>query len=74
MESGPVSAYDLTMLGISIISTVAAIVSAVIAVGAKNEALRIRQSITSNQATGAIDNHGNNSGVIAGSIAGNVER
>ena len=60
-------------------STIAAVVSAVIAVGAKNEVQKLKNTINGNKNTQisgdvSVSNSGDNNGVISGVNSGDIRR
>lgn len=68
---------EIASLVLSAISTLAAVVSAIAAIGAKNEVKKLRNSINGNgntQVSGdvSVSNSGNNRGVISGVNSGEI--
>ena len=68
---------EIASLVLSAISTLAAVVSAIAAVGAKNEVKKLKNSINGNGNTQvprdvSVSNSGNNRGVISGVNSGEI--
>lgn len=68
---------EIASLVLSAISTLAAVVSAIAAIGAKNEVKKLKNSINGNKNTQvssdvSVSNGGNNRGVISGVNSGEI--